>query len=44
MVMAAILFTDIVSSTEQSAVMGHRKWSRLTDEHDAMVRSALGRY
>ncbi len=27
-VMAAILFTDIVSSTEQAAAMGHRKWAR----------------
>ena len=44
MVMAAILFTDIVSSTEQSARLGHRKWTKLTDDHDAMVRSTLHRY
>jgi class 3 adenylate cyclase len=42
--MAAILFTDIVSSTEQSARMGHRHWSALTDTHDAMVRTTLGRH
>jgi pimeloyl-ACP methyl ester carboxylesterase len=42
--MAAILFTDIVSSTEQSAQMGHRKWSSLTEAHDAMVRSTLVRH
>ncbi len=42
--MAAVLFTDIVSSTEQSARMGHRKWSALTHDHDAMVRAALARH
>jgi hypothetical protein len=24
--------------------MGHRKWTKLTDDHDAMVRAALRRY
>ena len=43
-VMAAILFTDIVSSTQQASEMGHRKWSALVEEHDAMVRSALVRH
>ena len=43
-VTSTILFTDIVSSTEQSARMGHRKWTNLTDDHDAMVRATLGRY
>jgi hypothetical protein len=42
-VTASILFTDIVSSTEQSARMGHRKWTTLTDAHDAMVRATLAR-
>ncbi len=36
-----ILFTDIVSSTQQAAKMGHRKWTTLTDAHDLMVRAAL---
>jgi len=39
-----ILFTDIVASTEQSARMGHRNWTALTDEHNAMVRTTLARY
>jgi class 3 adenylate cyclase len=43
-IMAAILFTDIVASTEQSARMGHRKWNTLADDHDAMVRAALHRH
>jgi class 3 adenylate cyclase len=42
--MAAIVFTDIVASTEQSARMGHRKWNTLADDHDAMVRAALHRH
>jgi len=43
-VTAAVLFTDIVASTEQSARLGHRKWSALIEDHDAIVRSALRRY
>jgi class 3 adenylate cyclase len=42
--LAAILFTDIASSTEQAARLGHRKWSALTDEHDAMVRAVLNNH
>jgi class 3 adenylate cyclase/pimeloyl-ACP methyl ester carboxylesterase len=43
-VAATILFTDIVASTEQAARMGHRKWTALTDQHDAIVRAVLARY
>ena len=43
-VTATILFTDIVASTEQSARLGHRKWTALTDTHDDMVRAVLARY
>ena len=43
-VLAAVLFTDIVASTERQARVGPREWSRLTDQHDAMVRAALGRH
>jgi class 3 adenylate cyclase len=39
-----VLFTDIVASTEHQARVGPRTWSRLTDHHDAMVRSALARH
>jgi class 3 adenylate cyclase len=41
---ATILFTDIVDSTEQSARLGHRKWTALIDGHDAMVRASLARH
>jgi len=40
----AVLFTDIVSSTENQARLGAREWSRLTDRHDAMVRAALSHH
>jgi class 3 adenylate cyclase len=43
-VLAAVLFTDIVASTEHQSRVGRREWSRLTDRHDAMVRAALSRH
>jgi class 3 adenylate cyclase len=43
-VLAAVLFTDIVASTEHQARIGPREWSSLTDRHDAMVRSALSHH
>jgi class 3 adenylate cyclase len=43
-VTATVLFTDIVGSTEQQAEVGQREWSRLTDQHDAVVRRALTRH
>jgi class 3 adenylate cyclase len=39
-----VLFTDIVSSTEHQTRVGPREWSRLTDHHEAMVRTALLRH
>ena len=42
-VTATVLFTDIVASTEEQLRLGPRVWSRLTDQHDAMVRSVLAR-
>jgi len=43
-VMAAVLFTDIVASTELQARVGPREWSRLSEYHDAMVRAVLARH
>jgi class 3 adenylate cyclase len=43
-VLTVVLFTDIVASTEHQARVGPREWSRLTDHHDAMVRTALARH
>ena len=39
-----VLFTDIVSSAEHQSRVGAREWSRLTDSHDSMVRTALRRH
>jgi class 3 adenylate cyclase len=43
-VTATILFTDIVDSTAQTARLGHRKWTGLAADHDAMIRATLHRY
>jgi pimeloyl-ACP methyl ester carboxylesterase len=36
-VLATVMFTDIVGSTERAAALGDRRWSELLDEHDAVV-------
>ena len=43
-ILAAVLLTDIVASTEHQNRVGPREWSRLSDHHDAMVRAALSRH
>lgn len=43
-VLATVLFTDIVSSTQRATEMGDRAWRTLLDAHDAMVRSQLLRH
>jgi len=43
-VMATVLLTDIVNSTGQQAIQGHRAWTTLIDQHDHMVRAALQRH
>jgi hypothetical protein len=37
-VLATVLFTDIVSSTEQAARVGDRRWRELLDVHDELAR------
>jgi len=43
-VLATVMFTDIVSSTEQAARIGDRAWRDLLAGHHAIVRRELGRY
>jgi class 3 adenylate cyclase len=43
-VLATVLFTDIVGSTEQAATIGDRAWNELLERHHALVRSELGRF
>ena len=43
-VLATVLFTDIVASSERAAEMGDRRWRRFLDEHDVMARAEVGRW
>jgi pimeloyl-ACP methyl ester carboxylesterase len=43
-VLATVLFTDIVGSTELAARIGDRAWSDLLDRHHRLVRGELARF
>jgi|tagenome__1003787_1003787.scaffolds.fasta_scaffold20902685_3 pimeloyl-ACP methyl ester carboxylesterase len=43
-VLATVLFTDIVGSTEKAASLGDAAWKPLVERHHATVRALLGRY
>jgi class 3 adenylate cyclase len=43
-VLATVLFTDVVSSTERATALGDRAWLQLLDTHHAVVRAHLARY
>jgi len=43
-VLATVLFTDIVGSTEQAARLGDRAWSERLEAHRALVRAELARH
>jgi len=43
-VLATIMFTDIVGSTERAAELGDRPWRDLLAQHNALVRRELGRF
>ncbi|MEA2645709.1 MAG: hypothetical protein QOE92_792 [Chloroflexota bacterium] len=43
-VLATILFTDIIGSTERAAVVGDRAWKELLEDHYAVVRRELDAY
>lgn len=43
-VLATVLFTDIVASTERAAAIGDRGWRALLDSYYAAVRRELGRF
>jgi class 3 adenylate cyclase len=40
-VLATVLFTDIVGSTERASQLGDRRWRDLIDAHDRAVRREL---
>ncbi len=39
--LATVLFTDIVGSTDRAAELGDRRWRELLTRHDTLVRSQL---
>ena len=43
-VLATLLFTDIVGSTERAGELGDRGWHELIDEHNARVRALLEQF
>jgi class 3 adenylate cyclase len=43
-VLATVLFTDVVASTEHAARLGDRRWRHLLADHNAAVRSQLERF
>ena len=43
-VLATVLFTDIVGSTEHATRLGDRTWRDLLERHDTAVRQELGRF
>jgi pimeloyl-ACP methyl ester carboxylesterase len=43
-VLATVLFTDIVGSTEKAAALGDRRWHSLLDSHNTLVRRELATF
>ena len=43
-ILATVLFTDIVASTERQAALGDRGWKELVERHHALVREQLVRF
>ena len=43
-VLATVLFTDIVGSTDRAAALGDSGWRALLERHDALVREQVERY
>jgi class 3 adenylate cyclase/pimeloyl-ACP methyl ester carboxylesterase len=43
-ILATVLFTDIIGSTELASRLGDQSWREILEEHDALVRNRLGQY
>lgn len=43
-VLATVLFTDIVGSTEHATTLGDSRWRALLERHDALVREEVERH
>jgi class 3 adenylate cyclase len=42
--LATVMFTDIVGSTEKAAELGDKGWGDLVERHHGVVRAMLGRF
>jgi class 3 adenylate cyclase len=43
-ILATVMFTDIVGSTERAAELGDARWRDLVSRHDALIRRELQRH
>jgi pimeloyl-ACP methyl ester carboxylesterase len=43
-VLATVLFTDIVRSTERATELGDRRWRELLEGHHSRIRALIGRF
>jgi pimeloyl-ACP methyl ester carboxylesterase len=43
-VLATVLFTDLVGSTERATTLGDRRWRELLERHHAVIRRELDRF
>lgn len=43
-VLATVLFTDLVGSTEKAVEVGDRRWRELLEQHNARIRTELSRF
>jgi class 3 adenylate cyclase len=41
--LSAVLFTDLVGSTERASALGDEDWKSVLDRHDAAIRAIVGR-
>ena len=42
--LATVLFTDLVGSTERAVALGDRAWRELVERHHTVIRGLLARY
>ena len=42
--LASVLFTDIVGSTDTAAALGDRRWREVLDRHDALTQEHVARF
>jgi class 3 adenylate cyclase len=43
-ILATVVFTDVVKSTEQAVALGDRRWRAVLDQHDAIVTREITRF